>query len=242
MKGRSIDLIDRRRDESVSRILSRGLASPPTMRGQIASMARCMSLRHVFWDASFGFILAALTAALIIMITAISPDSDRRAALIVAIPSLYLALSAFVETAERFGSLYELKRSCRFTICQITALRTQCFAAAGVAPCAIGVWITSADSQGFMSLMCLCLAALFVCAAASLAVMRWSRRRWAYAVFAAAWTVVSLAMPRCLGGAWSAFLAGVPALASLAVAVAGAALAAAQTRSILLEVKPYAYA
>ncbi|MDR3310875.1 MAG: hypothetical protein LBS90_05965 [Oscillospiraceae bacterium] len=231
---------DRERDASIDLILSRGLVKPKSAAAVTREMLRGLGLRFIFWDTAYSIIFAVLTLAPIAAVLLITPTERHFTVAFALSPALFLLITAFAETAERAGALYELKRTCRYTVRQITALRIACYSLAGVVYCAAVTAVSANSGAELVRLLTLCLGSLFVCAAASLAVMRNLRRRWVNAVFAAAWLFANTALPARYGAEWETLLSGVPYAVSAAAAAAGIAALILQLKSMLTEALPYA--
>jgi hypothetical protein len=230
------------KDRRIEYILDNGLVKPKTAREQAAEIFKALGIRFIFWDTAYSITFAALTIAVVFAVFAAVPDTMRFTATAAAAPLLYLLIAVFTETAERAGGLYALKRTCRHTTRQITALRTACYSAAGAVYTAVIAFVGATSLTEFAALLPLGLLALFVCAAPQLALTRYTRRFWANAVYAAGWVFVSLALPLRFGESWEQFLADVPIAVSLAIAVADAAVLFLQIAKMISEVKAYALA
>ncbi|MDR2770528.1 MAG: hypothetical protein LBB57_00660 [Clostridiales Family XIII bacterium] len=231
-----------KREASIEYILARGLTAPPRARRIVRELLCDLGPRFIFWDTAYGVVFGLLTLAPLLAITALAPETLRYSVATAVAPSLFLIITVFAETAERFGGLYELKQTCRYTAAQVTALRVMCYSLAGIVYSAVVTLLCFEEGFEFASLLSLCLSALFVCAALSLFVLRRLHGRWTGALFAAAWAFVNIAAPYGLGEGWERFLSGLPIAVSAAVALAGAAAFAYQTRKMLTEGRSYAVA
>jgi hypothetical protein len=230
------------KDKSIEYILDHGLVKPKTAREQAIEMMRTCGWRFVFWDTAYSLTFAAITIAVVLAVVAVVPNDYRCSATVAAAPLLYLLISVFTETAERASGLYELKQTCRYTMRQITALRTACYSAAGAVYTAVVALGSANSASEFMTMFPLGLLALFVCAVPQLALARLAHGKWANALYAAMWVFVNIAVPFRLGEVWEKTLAGIPVAVSLGIAIAGAAIIVYQIKKMLTEVKSYARA
>jgi hypothetical protein len=233
---------EQEKNRSIEYILDHGLVTPLTARERIAEMTRTLGLRFIFWDTGYSILFAAVTLAAILALFCIVPSDYRCSAAVAAAPLLFLLITLFAETSERACGLYELKQTCRYTVRQITALRVMCYSAAGAAFSAVIAAISAESSFEFLSLLPLCLSALFVCAAVALSVLRFVRGQWANAIFSALWVFANIALPFALGKQWETALRGAPIALSVALAAVGAVILAYQISKMLSEVKTYAHA
>jgi hypothetical protein len=226
-------LSDSEKDLSINFILAHGLVKPPTARAHISDVLRTLGCRYIFWDTGYSLFFAALSAAAVFALYLTAPEQFRYATAVAIAPLLFLLTTVFAETAERFGGLYELKQTCRYTIQQISALRALCYSLAGAVFTALIALVKARGVYEFFSLFALCLAALFVCAAMMLAFMRLSRNIWLYTGFAVVWVFASAALALSQEDVWESVLAGVPLLLSAIVALASVAVFAWQIAGML---------
>jgi hypothetical protein len=233
---------ENKRNASIDYILSRGLVKPQGAAALTREMLRTLGLRFIFWDTAYSLVFAALTLVPLVVLLILAPQTYRFTATFAIAPSLFLLITAFAETAERSGELYELKQTCRYTVRQITALRVGSYSLAGIVYCSAIVFTSAENAAEIIRLLSLCLASLFVSAAASLTVMRRQRGRWAGIGFAAFWLLLNLTMPVRLGESWEAFLVQTPTAISLSITAIGAAALIYQLQKMLTEVKIYAIA
>ena len=233
---------EKEKNASIDYILSRGLVKPQSAWTQIAEMYRAIGLRSIFWDTGYSLFFTAVTLAVVLVVFAVTPENLRYSAAVAVAPLMFLLITLFAETSERACGLYGLKQTCRYTIRQIAALRAVCYSVAGVAFTAVIAAISAKGVYEFFSIFPLCLSALFICAALSLSVARFSRGKWAYAAYSAVWVFASIALPFSLDEKWEQFLAGVPVALSVVIVIIGMAVLAYQISKILSEVDHYAVA
>jgi hypothetical protein len=224
---------EKERDASIEYILARGLAAPQTTRARVAEMVRAIGFRHIFWDTGYSLLFAGITVAFVFALFVGTPYESRYSAAVAAAPLLFLFITVFAETAERASGLYELKQTCRYTARQVTALRVICYSVAGATFTALVAVAGARDAYEFLSLFPLCLSALFVCAALSMAVLRFSRCAWLNFGYMAAWVFVSIGLAYVFKDDWEAALHGVPVAVSAAAAVISAAAFARQVSRML---------
>ena len=233
---------EQEKNESIDYILSQGLVKPQTARERITEMTQTLCLRFIFWDMGYSLFFAAVTIALVLVLSIAAPDDYSRSFAVAAAPLVFLLLGAFTETAERANGLYELKQTCRYTVQQVTVLRVICYSVAGVIFTAVITAISANDAYEFLSMFPLCLSALFVCSALFLCVTRYLRGKWSGAVYSAAWVFMNIALPFSLRDTWETLLGGVPIALSVAVTVLGMAVLAYQIKRRLSEVNNYVIA
>jgi hypothetical protein len=232
---------EQEKNASIEYILSKGLVTPQTAWERLTEMTRTIGFRYIFWDTGYSLFFAAVTLAIVLALFIIVHDDYRYSASVTVAPLMFLLITVFTETSERASGLYELKQTCRYTICQITALRVACYSVLGAAFTTVIAVISAKDAYEFLVLFPLCLSALFVCAALSLTIMRFIRSKWAHAVFSAAWVFVCIALAFSLKR-WDTLLSGTPVILSVVIAVFGAAILAYQISRMLSEVDKYAVA
>ncbi|MCL2082130.1 MAG: hypothetical protein FWH04_02685 [Oscillospiraceae bacterium] len=233
---------EQKKRASIDYILAQGLVTPQTTRSRITEMFRTLGPRYIFWDMGYSLLFAALTFALVMALFVVVPYDYRFSAAVAVAPLFFLLINVFAETSERACGLYELKQTCRYTIRQITALRVLCYSVAGAVLTAVVAIIKMETAYEFISMFTLCLAALFVCAALSMSVIRYVRKLWANAVFSAAWVFATAALTLSLGKPWETLLSNTPIIISVAVALIGIAFFVYQISKMLSEVDKYAVA
>jgi hypothetical protein len=233
---------EKEKNASIEYILTQGLVCPQTTPARILEMFRTMGFRYIFWDTGYSLFFTAITLAAALVLFVAVPNDYRYSAAVTVAPLLFLLITVFVETSERACVLYELTQTCRYTIRQITALRVLCYSIAGAVFTAIIAVINARDVYEFFSIFTLCLSALFVCAALSLAVIRFMRNNWLCAAFSAVWIFVNIALSFSFNKRWETFLSGVPIAISAIIAIIGAALFVYQISKMLSEVEKYAVA
>ncbi|SDS23258.1 hypothetical protein SAMN05444162_1017 [Paenibacillaceae bacterium GAS479] len=233
---------EKNKSASIEFILSHGLVKPLTARERIVEMARSLGLRFIFWDTGYSLFFAALTLAGILVPFSLAPDDYRCSAAVAVAPLLFLTAILFAETSERGDGLYELKQTCRYTIRQITALRVICYSIIGSAFTAVVAAISADNGYEFLTLLPLCLSALFVCAVLALFSMHILQGRWVYAAFSAGWIFLNIAIPFSLGEKWEDMLREIPIAYSIVLSVLGAAALTCQILKMLQEVKNHAIA
>jgi hypothetical protein len=237
---------EQEKNRSIDYILSQGLVKPQTTRARIAEMLRTMGVRYIFWDIGYSLFFALITLAVAVVLFALVPNDIENnknylySSAVTVAPLLFLLITAFAETSERFCGLYELKQTCRYTIRQITALRVICYSLAGVVFTAVISLVNATDAANFLSLFTLCLAALFICASISLAAIRYLRNNWFTAVYSFLWVFVNIALS--FSPNWERTLSGVPLIISAILTVFGGLLLIYQISKMLSEGKTYAVA
>lgn len=235
-------MTDNEKAASIDYILRRGLVRPQNCLVQACELFYSLGLRYIFWDTSYSLIFTAVTMAGVTLLPALVSPELRHTAAVGCAPLLFLLIMLFAETTERADGLYELKQTCRYTVAQITALRVMGYSALGVLCSALVTVLSLRSAEGFVSLFMLCLAAMFLCAAVELLILRRTKGKWTLAVFSAVWVFLNLAVPFALGRRWELFLSAVPTAASAAAAMLCAAGLAFQIRRMLTGGRSYAAA
>lgn len=233
---------ERQKNASIEAILDQGLLRPVTAGRHAYNMLRELGLRFIFWDTGYGLFFAALSLGLASALFIWAPAEYGASAAVAIAPLLLLFAVSFAETAERFGDLYEIKQTCRYTIRQIAALRMMAYSAAGTVFTVPIAYVGTRGEFGFLSLFSLCLASLFACSALSISLLHRTRNGWVPASLTALWLLGNLALMFAAGGKWEHLLRSVPAVAALALAAVCAALFAWQLSNMLREVKSYVIA
>lgn len=233
---------EKTKNASIEYILSRGLIKPQTVRERIEEMLRTIGFRFIFWDTGYSIFFTVVTFTIVLLLFNFVPDDYYYSASIVVAPLFFLLITMFVETAERFFDLYELKQTCRYTIQQVTALRVICYSVVGFLFTSV-ITIVGADSvYEFISLFSLCLFALFFCATLSITVIRFFHGKWIYVMFSAVWMLVNIVIPFLLGEKWEILLRNMPIALSVVLAFLGGIVLIYSVSKMLLEVKKYVVA
>ena len=233
---------EREKNASIELILSQGLVKPQTTRERISEILLIIGFRHIFWDTGYSLFFAVVSIACVVFIFVVSPNDFRHTASLSAAPLMFLLITAFAETTERFCCLYELKQTCRYTIRQITALRMMCYGVIGTVFTAVIAVIDAKDAYEFLSMFPLCLSALSICAVLSLMVIRFFRSKWICAAFSALWAFISVVPAFTLNKEWELFLSGFPVVVSIIIALTGIVIFFLQISKMLSEVHRYAFA
>lgn len=233
---------ERQKNASIEVILDQGLIKPVTAGRHVSNMLRELGLRFIFWDTGYPLFFAALSLGLASALFILAPAEYGASAAVTIAPLLLLFAVSFAETAERFGDLYEIKQTCRYTIRQIAALRMMAYSAVGTVFTAPIAYVGMQGEFGFLSLFSLCLAALFACAAFSISLLHRTRNGWIPASLTALWLLGNIALMFTAGERWEHLLRSVPAGAALAFAAVCAALFVRQLSKMLREVKSYVIA
>jgi len=229
------------KDKSIEYILAQGFVEPPTFWGRVSKMFRVIGWKFIFWDLNYSLIFASVTILGIMFLFRYVPELQYSIAFALS-PIMFLIIVLFAEISERMCDLYELKQTCRYTSRQIAAPRCVCYSVVGVV-FAVGVTAFSAENIAqFFRLLPLCLGGLFLFAAIELLVIRFSRNKWAIAIFSSAWILLNLALPAIFRGYWEAFLSNLPIVLTIVLAIMGALAFAYQTNKMLMEENYYVIA
>jgi hypothetical protein len=205
-------------------------------------MINTLGFRFIFWDAAYSICLAALSAACMFILLFFIPGEYSYSASVALSPMLSMLITFFTETAERTDGLYELKHTCRYTIRQITALRTLCFSAVGVVFTSLVTALAANSAGEFFRLLLLSLSMLFICAFIQLSALRSRRGKRLLAAVSIAWALVNAALPLRTNGHWESFLRGCPAAIAAAVMILSLAAFCVQFKKMFMEVRTYAVA
>ncbi|GBF75671.1 hypothetical protein PA598K_04092 [Paenibacillus sp. 598K] len=233
---------EKEKNASIEYILSQGLGKQPTVKERMEEMLKTMGFRFIFWDKAYSLIFAAVTIVVAFALFMLVPRDYRYSAAIAFAPLLFLLVTLFAETSERACGLYELKQTCHYTIGQIIALRVISYSVVGALFTAVIAAFSVDSTYEFLSLLPLCLSALFICGVLALSAMRFLQGKWGNATFSAVWVFVNLALPFSFGEKWEKIMREMPILISVAIAILGAAALAYQLSKMLSEEKKYALA
>lgn len=234
--------MESKKNSSIEYIVARGFVKPPTFLERLKKMHRQLGWRFIFWDMNYSIIFSTITLLGIWFIFTHAPMDFRYSVAFGFSPVLFLLIVLFSEMSERACCLYHLKQTYLYTSRQISALRCIYYSLAGVVFAVLVTAFSAGSVVQFSRLLPLCLGGLFLCAVSELAVMRFSRNRWAIAAFSVLWVIVNTALPFTFGARWELLLSGIPATFTIAFAVLGAAGFICQTNKMLTEEKHYAYA
>ena len=121
-------------------------------------------------------------------------------------------------------------------------LRVLYYSIAGAVFTAVVAVLNASSPREFLSMLPLCLLALFICAFLSLIAMRYFKNTWSLMTFGAVWVLITTALPVWLGNRWETALSGFPILISVAATTIFAALFFYFAFKLLSEEKNYAIA
>lgn len=242
MNDRVNDKYECLKNAAIENILDKGLTRSQTTLECIIGMVRTLGLRYIFWDTWYSIFFAAITFLGALFIFAISPDDIRYSVAVTIAPLLFLLITVFTETSERLHGLYELKQTCRYTIRQIATLRMICYSIAGLIFITVISVVSTQDAGEFLSMFMLCLAALLLCAASSLTVMRFIRNPWATTVLTGVWILANISLSFFSDGRWETALSSVPLIIPTILVTAGAAILVYQASKLIRENTNYAHA
>lgn len=217
---------------ALDRILREGLRPRSTVWSRLVELWSAVGLANLFLGTATR-ILAALSVAVGLVV--LIGTSARSLGLLFALsPLLFLALMGFVEGAERFGPLAELRRTLRYSGPQLAAFRILLFGGLGVLFGAALPLAIAPAGIGYAHSLMISSVAVTGAAALTLALLQRMSARWPALVLPLAWTVLWLLPAALAEQAWETALAGLPSAVGWALAVGAAVLFGRQLRTLLL--------
>ncbi len=242
MSTLNVNLTPQEKEQEISAILDRGLVRPKTLRRLFKDLLCSLGLRALFWDCGFALLVATVTLAGIVFLLAVTPIERSLATTFTLAPLLFLATQLSCETAERLGELYELKRTCKYTIRQITAFRVLTFSLVGVIFC-VGLTAFIAESTTHLvQLLPLALSGLFLCALFSLFLARRLPHTLAGIWAGAIWIVITLTPLMIAGPQWEILLSNIPVLLTICTTIVSAALFLREITKLAFDKEDHTYA
>lgn len=196
---------------TVVRILDSGMRPAPSLIGTIRRLWRDVGPGGLFFGMGVRLLLAGAVSVLTAVL--VMQAGDSLGVLFASAPVLLLTLAGFVEGAERFGPLAELRRTVRNSGQQLAAFRMLVF---GVAGFLFGIFASILPRGGARQLgQSLTVASLGVvfAGALSLVVLQRVTVRWLGALLPLGWIGFWVAVTVVFGESWDAVLAGLPPLA-----------------------------
>lgn len=211
--------------EAVCRITERGLARRSLFR-DFRDLYRGLGLRAIFHDQGdvlFVSALAVFCAASLLLQTHISTwqRRDFYRVLFIASPTLYLLLSLLGLWKEKLSAVFDLKMTCRYTVCHLTAFRMLTFSCASIVfnLATAGLCCLLGICPDFWRMFMVSASGLFLFATALLYSLL-PGGLLAPTLAAAAWVPVNLACSTLWKTAYYRFLLAVPLPLHLAVTAA----------------------
>ena len=232
-------MTENEKNASIEFILSKGLVKPQSVFERIAKMQSVLGFRFLFWD--LGYSLVFTLVSVIGMFYLLLPAAEEFAysAAFGFSPVLFLLIMFFSEMSERACSIYELKQTCKFTSRHVSALRVVFYSGLGIVFVVMVALASAENASQFLRVLPLCFAGLFFCAVAALSLLRLAGRRWAIGAFFASWILANSALSFVLWERWERFLAEIPPVLAVLIAVVCAATFLQQTKKMLMEENYY---
>jgi len=239
------------KDRAIESILAQGLTRPVSTWVFLLNMYHSLGLRVIFWESGPAVLASVVIAAAYIMLglMPLALIEDRIAitlniysSLFLFAPALFIGLTLSTEAMERFGGIYELRMTCKYTIRQIMAFRLLCFSLIGTVFTVVGSALICriTETGYFLQLLSLALCSLFLCSLLIICAMR--RWRGGWYIGAAVWTVGGMLPIMIFGRAWDSLLADMPVAVTLGVAAAACVLFLREIKIITRNSEVYKYA
>ena len=215
------------------RIVREGARPAPTLVGTVSRLWTELGPGHLFFGTKTRVVLAW---ALSLLTAVIAAQSGRSLGLVFAFaPVLFLTLAGFVEGAERFGPVAELRRTTRNSGQQLAAFRVLVFGVIGMAFGLLGSGLLSSGQGHVAQSLLIGSLSVSVAAALSLTALERTSFRWVGPVLPFAWVGSWLAVGLFLGDRWDAVLAAVPPLLGWLAVTGSAAFFMRRVRALLLD-------
>lgn len=231
------------KNESIEFILTHGLQKPKSSWSKMIETVRMIGYRNIFWDTAYGLYITIITLAIACIIFISLPEQFLFTLATITAPVIYLIILVFAEMSERINGLYELKKTCHYTILQMTTIRIIAYSLIGFMLTILIVLFSAGNGNEFLLLFSLCLFALSICATLSLSLISLFNGKWLFAIFASAWIFLNVIIPFLLGiEKWESLLREMPITIAFILAVVGCLLLVYRLNKIFTEVKNYAVA
>jgi len=231
----TIDLSEKEKDQEIDNILSKGLIAPKNLWTQLYEIYRVLGLRYIFSNALFSTLAACAVTLGIVVLYPFSASKHLYALLFAVAPLFYVLITSFIETAEKFSGLYELKMVCKYTIEQITAFRVFCYSLLGTCFCTlISIYFTHISSAyRFFKVFSFSICVLFLCSLMSIVIMRKVNWQWRQFITMVIWITLDVIPAWFFGNQWELFLSQIPMAVTLVIAVISFILFLCETKKLM---------
>ncbi len=216
------------RRATIRKITREGMADRRSLFSDFREMYRNLGLRVIFYDMADVFFIAALVTAFVLCGLAenfrylAGQRNNFYAKLFAVSPTLYLLLCLLGFWKEKLSDTYDVKMSCKYTVCHLTAFRMLAFSCAGILVnlAAVGIFCTAGGVPDFWQVFLVSTSSLFLFSV----LLLWSLFRAgglaAPTFAAAAWFPANLLLEYLFPSGYGRFLVEMPLYLHLAVTVA----------------------
>lgn len=217
----------REQHAAVRSIVAAGTAPRRPLFAEIAAMYRSVGLGVVFHDmadvvfAAF-IVLVCLFGALLQAVSG-HPEPDRvYAALFAFSPSVYLLLCLLAFWKERLSGTYDVKMTCRYTVCHLMAFRMLVFSCVGIAVnlAVVGILAAAGGVEDYWQAFLVTASSLFLFSVLLLRSLFCGGGLAAPTLTAAAWIPANLLLDSLFHSGYGRFLREMPLWLHGAVALA----------------------
>lgn len=207
-------------------IVKAGMPRRRPLAAEVADLCRSLGFGVVFRDMADVVFLSAMAAVCIFISLAEnfshSSDPDQAYELLFAMaPSVYLLLCLLGFWKERMSGTYDVKMSCKYTVCHLTAFRMLVFSCACIVMnlAAVGILFAAGLVTDYWQAFLVTASSLFLFSVLLLWSLFRGRGLAAPTLTAAAWVPVNLLLGALFGGGYGRFLREMPLWLHLTVAL-----------------------
>lgn len=230
---------------AVRKIVKTGMAHKRPLFAYIAEMYRDLGLRVIFHDmADVVFIAAmALVITLFYLLENFSTgrwQHDEAYAILFAVaPTLYLLLCLLGFWKEKLSDTYDVKMTCKYTVCHLTAFRMLVFSCVCILMnlAVVGIFCMAGIFPNFWHAFFITASSLFLFSFLLLRSVFHSKGLAAPTMTAAAWIPINLMVDFLFHNGYSRFLRDMPLCLHAIVALLLACLYCADLKRLILQQK-----
>ncbi len=206
------------KNQAIESILSEGLQQPEGIRDFFTRMYRTFGLKHLFFNVHQSIAIALLIVAGVVLMLSVNMSHSGYATVFLVSPLFFVLVVSLTEWMEQKDTLYELKRTFKYTVKDMAIFRTLCYSLISVF---LSVILSLIYSKRLDSLRTLAIAfsALFLCTLLTIVITRRFNHRYSYLTSFSMWGLVNVVPVLLLGKRWEVFLSRIPLSLTLLVSV-----------------------
>jgi hypothetical protein len=183
---------------AIEAIVEAGMPKPRSLGQAVRELVCHIGLRRLFFgleDCIFLAVIVAAAAVLMFVNAGQALKTEGCALMFLLSPLLYIVLFYFTAFKESQSGTLEIVRSCKFSLRQLTAVRMLCFGGIGVLfdlVIAAALWVVSDGTYLFLGLIGLSLAALFLYAVLTMALLLLRKLPFLHHAAPVVWIILAL--------------------------------------------------
>ena len=230
---------------SVGKIVKTGMAHRRSLFADIAEMYRDLGLRVIFHDMADIVFIAAISSVITLFYLLEDFSANRwqhdeaYAILFAAAPTLYLLLCLLGFWKEKLSDTYDVKMTCKYTVCHLTAFRMLVFSCVCILInlAVVGIFCMEGIFPDFWHAFFVAASSLFLFSFLLLRSLFHSKGLAAPTVTAAAWIPANFLVYSLFRNGYSRFLRDMPLCLHAIVALLLACLYCADLKRLILQQK-----